>query len=167
MTHARRLLVLCCVLVLAAGTAIAAKKVRMMSITQREGQLRSAPSVFGKVVATLSYGDHVEVAEEKGAWFKVRSVEKKCEGWAHESALTKLKIILKPTNKDVEVAATSDELALANKGFNKEIEEEFKKKNKDIDFSWIDKMEKMGVSLDDMKAFMKAGKLELAEGGVQ
>ena len=61
----------------------------------------SQPNVFGKVTATLSYGDQVEDIEEKEAWFNVRSVEKKCEGWAHNSALTKPKIVLKPTNKDV------------------------------------------------------------------
>ena len=59
----------------------------------------------------------------------------------------------------VEKAASSDEIALAGKGFNEQVEGEFKKKNPNIDFKQIDRMEKIVVSQNNMQQFLKSGGL--------
>ena len=61
-------------------------------------------------------------------------------------------------------AASSDEIALAGKGFNKQVEGEFRAKNTNLDFSWIDRMETYVVSQAQMQYFIKAGGLS-PEGG--
>ena len=86
------------------------------------------------------------------------------EGWIHASALTPKKIVLRAGAEDVEAAASSDELALAGKGFNQQVESEFRAKNPNLDFTWIDEMETYVVSENEMKQFLKEGELS-PEGG--
>ena len=131
----------------------------LMSLQVKKGHLRSMPSFLGEIVAALDYGDRVEVIEERKPWLKVQSIEKKNTGWLHDSALTYRKIVLNPGAADVEQAATSDELALAGKGFNKQVEGEFKAKNPHLDYSLIDSMEQVVVSQAQIEQFIQEGEL--------
>jgi len=137
-----------------------------MSVQVKNGQVRSVPSFLGKIIAKLSYGATVNVLEQTGSWNKVALSGNAGEGWMHASALTTKKIVLNPGDADVEKAASSDEIALAGKGFNEQVEGEFKKKNPAIDFVRIDKMEKIVVSQNEMQQFVKLGGLT-PEGGSQ
>ena len=141
----------------ACATAIAAGA--LMSIQVKTGHVRTRPSFLGKVISVLSYGDQVAVLEESGSWKRV-SIPGAKGGWMHASALTTKKIVLKPGAEDVEKAATSDELALAGKGFNKEVEDAFKAKNPKVDFSQIDRMERNTVSQAQIAAFVREGELK-------
>ena len=84
----------------------------------------------------------------------------------HSSAITSKKIVMKAGAQNVEQAASSDEIALAGKGFNADVEREFKAKRKDVNYAWIDQMEKIVVSQAQMQEFVEAGSLS-PEGGVQ
>lgn len=126
-----------------------------------------APSFLSKVIATLYYGNRVLVYEEKNSWVKVGKPRKKYSGWIHASALTRKKIILNPGKKDVEIAASSDELALAGKGFNEDVEAEFKRKHRNIDYRWVDYMEKITMSTAEMQAFLREGKVKPPKGGAR
>ncbi|MBU4074310.1 MAG: SH3 domain-containing protein, partial [Proteobacteria bacterium] len=120
-----------------------------LSVQVKEGQLRSAPSFLGSVMAALAYGDRVELIEDKGAWKQVAI--RKLRGWMHMSALTTKKIVLQAGAANVQTSATSSELALAGKGFNAKVEAEFKNKNKNIDYTWVDRMEMLAVKPDQMQ----------------
>jgi uncharacterized protein YgiM (DUF1202 family) len=137
---------------------------KAMSVQVKECQLRSKPTFLGKVVTKLDYGDRVEVDKEENLWVKV-SLSGENPGWVHLSALSQKEIILNPDSKDIEEAASSDEIALAGKGFNSEVEEKFKQDNKDIDFTWIDKMEKIVVSQNEIQNFINQGGLKTEGGG--
>ncbi len=132
---------------------------KMMSIQVKKGEIRSTPSFLGRVVARLSYGDRVYVREERGPWVRVGLPGNRNEGWIHTSALTSKKIVLKSGAKDVQTSASSDELALAGKGFSKQVENEFKGKNPNMNYAWIDRMEKFVVSEKQSKQFLKEGEL--------
>jgi SH3-like domain-containing protein len=136
---------------------------KLMSVQVKQGHLRATPSFLGRIVARLAYGDRVQVYEEKSSWARVSTPEIKAGGWIHVSALSPKKIVLSAGAADIEKAATSDEIALAGKGFNKQVEGEFKSKNH-LDYTWIDKMEQMVVSQARIKAFVKEGDLS-PEGG--
>ncbi|MBN2301977.1 MAG: SH3 domain-containing protein [Lentisphaerae bacterium] len=153
--------VLCCALV---SPAMAAKK---MSVQIREGKLRSAPSFVGSVVGTVKYGDRFTVADTQGDWIRIEDENSKIAGWIHKSALSTKRIKLKAGKDNAEVAASSGELALAGKGFNSDVEAEFKSKNKDVDFSWIDKMEKIVVTPAEAAAFLKQGEVAVSKGGAK
>lgn len=146
---------------LLAGMAFAlipvfAATAKEMSVQVRNGQLRADPSFLGKMVASLDYGARVTVAEEKGDWRRVVLPDGKA-GWIHQSALTPKKIVMQAGAADVSTAASGQELALAGKGFNSDVEADFKRKNAEIDFSWIDRMEKIKFSAADMTAFLQEG----------
>lgn len=129
---------------------------KTMSLQIKKGSLRTTPSFLGKVVATVNYGARLVVDKTEGDWSYVFSENGKASGWIHSSALTRKKIKLNASDQG-KVAASSGELALAGKGFNSDVEAEFKSKNKDVDFSWIDKMEKIKVPYSKMQEFLKAG----------
>ena len=147
------------ILVLLGAWTVLSAGEKMMSVQVKTGHLRAAPSFLGKIVMTVSYGERVEVREEKGAWSRVVLPGGKGEGWVHASALTPKKIVLKAGASDVSQLATSDEIALAGKGFNKQVEGEFKAKNPDLDFTWVDRMEKIVVTQEQMRRFLKEGAL--------
>jgi SH3-like domain-containing protein len=128
-----------------------------LSVQVKEGHLRSAPSFLGSVMATLAYGDRVELIEDKGAWKQV--AVRKLRGWMHMSALTTKKIVLQAGAADVQTSATGSELALAGKGFNAKVEAEFRNKNKNIDYTWVDRMEALAVKPEQMQAFLKQGQV--------
>ena len=136
---------------------------KMMSVQVKKCQLRNKPTFLGKVVSKLEYGDRVEVSDEKKSWVKVLP-SKKNNGWVHVSALSEKDIILNPNSEEVKEAASSDEIALAGKGFNKQVEEKFKQANKNIDFTWVDKMEKMVISQTKIQDFVIKGGLKAEVG---
>lgn len=148
-------------------SAFAADSVKMMSVQVKSTAVREKPSFVGKATATLSYGDRVEVAETRGVWAKVNASGGAIAGWMHTSALTPKRIVLKSGQETAQAKASSDELALAGKGFNADVEAEFKRQHRNIDFSWIDKMEKIKISSGEMESFLKEGGVTPREGGLK
>ncbi|MFZ5571864.1 MAG: SH3 domain-containing protein [Thermodesulfobacteriota bacterium] len=143
-------------LFLAAAPAFAEKA---MSVQIRKAELRSGPSYLAKPLAQAVYGDRLFIDAEKGPWRKVRNPKTGKTGWLHQSALTPKTIKLTAGDKDVALSASSDELQLAGKGFNKQVEEEFKNRNRDVSFEWVDRMSRITVSQDQKQAFLQNGRL--------
>ena len=156
-----RLFLLVALFLCAFGIPLLSATQAFLSVQVKEGQLRSSPSFLGSVMAALAYGDRVELIEDKGAWKQVAI--RKLRGWMHMSALTTKKIVLQAGAADVQTSATSSELALAGKGFNAKVEAEFKNKNKNIDYTWVDRMEMLAVKPDQMQAFLKQGQVNPPE----
>lgn len=152
------------VLVCLTALAAFAAGQKMMSVQVKRGVVRLTPSFLGGIVAQLSYGDRVYVFEEKRSWTSVGLSENAVKGWIHSSSLTPKVVVLKAGSEDVQVSASSEEIALAGKGFNEQVESEFRAKNSDLDFTWIDRMEKFVVSQKQMEQFLKEGDLS-CEGG--
>lgn len=151
--------------ILLIAVASFAAESNMMSVQVKTSEVRAMPSFLGKIVARLSYGDRVEMLESKGSWIRVRLITADNDGWMHRAALTPKTIILRSGAGDAHLAASSDEIALAGKGFNRQVEGEFRTRNPDIDFTWIDRMEKMVVTEEEMKMFLEEGELS-SQGGV-
>lgn len=137
-----------------ARTATAAQ----MSVQVQSTQMRSTPSYLGSVVATVKYADRVDVISKQGAWSQVQFNGQ--SGWVNESALTPKKIQITADAGDVRRTASGEELALAGKGFNSQVEADFKSKNRDVDFTWIDRMETYKVEESEIGAFMREGGLK-------
>ncbi len=146
--------------------AVTSRASETMSVQVKTTPLRDTPSFIGKAGATLSYGDRVDVIDTQGPWNKV-TASGGLSGWVHSSALSTKKIVLKSGQETAQSKASSDELALAGKGFNSDVEGEFKKQHGNIDFSWIDKMEKMRISSGDTQSFLKEGGVVPREGGAK
>lgn len=140
-----------CLLAMGAAAAYGAT----LSVQVKSGEVRATPSFLGKIVARLPYGARVASSGAKGDWLSVSGGG--AQGWMHRSALTNKKIVLKAGASDVNQYATSDELSLAGKGFNEEVEEAYKGQNPTVDFTWIDRMEAITVSQNDMRQFLREG----------
>ena len=139
---------------LAATAAWAAKE---MSVQVRDGQLRNRASFLGTVVGTVAYGDRVTVNQTQAGWCEVTSAGK--TGWIHESALTPKKVVLASGTTDARAGASGEEVALAGKGFSKEVEAEYKKQNKNVDYTWVDWMGRQTVPSEQLVEFLKQGDL--------
>lgn len=135
-----------------------------MSVQVKSGQIRAQPNFLGKVMGTLAYGDQVTVLATQTDWFQVQAASGQT-GWMHTSSLTKKKIVVKAGSQDVNTTASGEELALAGKGFNSDVEADFKSKNKEIDFTWIDRMEKIRIEAATIVAFLKEGGVAPVGGG--
>jgi SH3-like domain-containing protein len=134
---------------------------KFLSIQVRQGQVRTTPSFLGNVSAVLDYGDKVKIIEDKGAWKKISF--HKTDGWMHSSALTTKTISVQAGKSDVKTGTSKSELSLAGKGFNSKVEAEFKSRNKNIDYTWVDRMEKYDVPPGQMQAFLKQGLITPSE----
>ncbi len=135
----------------------AASSQKAMSVQVKESQLRATPSHLGKIVARVSYGDRVTVIGEQGDWKKV-SLNRKAQGWIHNSALTSKQIALRAGSSGGS-SVSGGEIALAGKGFNKEVEAQYRQNNKNLDYTWINRMETYKVSPRQMDDFIRVGRL--------
>ncbi len=139
----------------------------VMSVQVKETPLRSSSNFLGKVVAKVAYTEQVEVIEEQAGWSEVNVISSGQNGWIHSSALTSKTIILNPGIDDIERATSSDEIALAGKGFGPEVEEQYKQDNSGANYVVVDTMEKVVVSEQQMIKFLEAGGISPGEGGVE
>ena len=144
-------------LALAAAAAVQAAQ---MSVQVKEGVLREKASVLGKPVGNVAYGDRVDVLASQGDWRQVRSASG-ATGWIHSSALDSKRVTLAAASgNDVQLAASSDEVALAGKGFSQEVETEYKKQNRALDYAWVDRMITFKVTDAEALRFLQEGGLE-------
>jgi len=126
-----------------------------MSIQVKQGAVRETPSFTGRVVGTLAYGDQVQALEKKPGWVRISAGS--TAGWVSESALSKKRIVLTAGTETAHTGASSEELALAGKGFNSDVEAEFKSKTGNVDFAAVDRMEKRVVSQPEKTRFLREG----------
>ena len=158
----RRLLWMVGGLILSAVAALAATST-IMSVQVRKAEIRDTPSFLGKTVLSLAYGDKVVVEQQNGPWLRVTSSGQ--SGWMHSSALTSKAIVMKAGDA-TQTAASSGEMALAGKGFNSDVEAQFKASHRAIDFGPVDRMEKINISAATLLQFAAEGSL-VPKGGAR
>ena len=136
---------------------------RAMSVTVQKVEIRSGPSFLGRIITTLVYGDSVRIRKEQGSWYEITIPGTRDTGWIHSSALTKKRILFAASTAQISTEATSSEVALAGKGFNKEVESQFIEETS-YDYTWIDKMESVVIPIDKIRAFLADGGLSTMGG---
>lgn len=137
-----------------------------MTVQVKQTAIRATPSYLAPVVLSLNYGERLVVHEKRGNWCLVGKSNQPAAGWLHDSALTRERIALK-AGSDTRTAASSDEVALAGKGFNSEVEKAFKANHTEIDFRWIDRMESIRIADGAIQSFLQTGAVTSAKGGAQ
>jgi len=120
--------------------------------------LRKEPKFYAETVVVLKAGDSLEKLGNQDGWVRVKTA-KGAVGWIHSSAVEAKKFKLLAMNKDLKTQATASEVALAGKGFNKQVEQSFKSKHSDADFAATDRMLLIKSSPAEVLAFLKKGKL--------
>lgn len=120
--------------------------------------LRKEPKFYSQTVALLKAGESLEKISSQGGWIKVKT-SRGLIGWVHRSAVQSKKFSLFAMDKSLKTKASADEVALAAKGFNKQVEKSYRAKNKNISYAWVEKMLQLKMSAAQIKEFLKKGKL--------
>ncbi|HSD86654.1 MAG TPA: hypothetical protein VLB44_04040 [Kofleriaceae bacterium] len=146
------------VLLLVTGVALAAPKVgSSVTIRVLSAKVMKSPKFIGPSAGTVSRGDQLTVKQVKGDWYLV---EGSYNGWIHKSNVTEGKVALssKPGGNGGNV--NRDEVELAGRGFTPEVEQQYKEKNPNLDFSHVDAIEKTAVDPTELEAFVTEGGLK-------
>ena len=151
------------VLILSAA-AWAAEAASEMTVQVRETSVRATASPLGKVLAKLTFGTKVTVLSTKNGWARIALP--KGEGWVSLSALTGKPVSLSSGDQNVSQSASSEEVALASKGFTPEVEAEYKEEKK-LDYTWVDRMGGYVVTTEQVATFALQGGLSGLVGGAQ
>jgi hypothetical protein len=150
----KRKQIVCVALACACLVAVTAFAVQMMSVQVREGQVRGTPSFLGKIVGRVSYGQSISVIGASGDWNKVAYAG--VQGWIHASALTDANLGLRSGSGQAPSSVSGQEMALAGKGFNAQVEKQYRQTHGG-DFASVDRMERNAITPARLMAFLKEG----------
>ncbi len=134
-----------------------------MRVQVQSTPLRATPAFLSKPVTTLVYEQAVEAVGTQGAWSQVRT-ESGQAGWVHQSAIAPQRAAWRPGAATGTSGASSDEMALASKGFSAQVEKEFRNKHANVDFTWVDAMSAIRIESSDIVRFVSEGGLNPADG---
>ncbi len=156
------LLLLCAFLCGSAFAKTSFKKGQTVYVAVKKSAVKSGTGFFASKTANVAYGDVLTIVTtgDKKTQVKLNSGK---TGWIATGSLTAKKILKSSTGSTVR--ASTDELALAGKGFSEEAENAYKAANKKLDFSKVDEIEKIVISDSELQAFISEGHLK--EGGAQ
>jgi len=126
-------------------------------VSAKKADIKSSTGFFASTKGSLALGDQVSVLQVNGKWAEVRSAaNSSLSGWTAASNLSARRIVSSGTN------ASANEVALAAKGFNQEVEDAYKTKDA-LNYADVDKTEAITVSLDDLYKFVTEGHLNAGE----
>jgi len=129
-----------------------------LTVKVQSTSLRSSPKFYASSVQALRAGDKVEKISTQDGWIQVRTAGG-VVGWVHSSAVTVPKFDLMATNQGLKTQASAGEIALAGKGFNKQVEENYRAKHGELSFVWVEKMLQIKISAAQVEEFLKKGRL--------
>lgn len=125
----------------------------------KTAKLRKEARQWAPSTADLSYGDALAVVSVQPGWLEVRTAGG-TEGFIHESAVNRRKVILASSRSTLADAAVDDTVVvLAGKGFNDEVERLYAKAGA-ANYAAVDSVQRRKKPDDRMiAAFIHDGKL--------
>ncbi len=134
-----------------------------LKVTQPNQSLYPDPDFAGTPIAPVPVGAEVNMQQQSGDWYKVEYQGQ--TGWlnrqAFVSAATGSKFNLPGMLFGAPVKETSsDEAALAGKGFSPEVESSYKQKHPEMKFAEVDQVEANRVDPAKLQGFIAEGGLK-------
>jgi uncharacterized protein YgiM (DUF1202 family) len=139
------------VLIAAALSAAAAT----FTVTVEEAKVRKRKQHFAPVVASVRYGDKIKAGDSEDGWYRVTAGG--ASGYLHESALGTKLAQAKAGKWEGGASASADEVTLAGKGFNENVEKAYRGRHADLDFAGVDAMQKRKLTDEALTKFMESG----------
>ena len=146
-------------LLLAAAVLLSAAAATAATVTVlvQETALRKRAQSYAPSIGTARLGQKFETLGLESGFYKTGS------GYLHSSAVTAKKVHLGSADS-VGGSASADEITLAGKGFNAQVEKSYGDKNSSaVNFSAVNAMERRSVAESPLFEFLRAGGL-LPEG---
>ncbi|HEY5998419.1 MAG TPA: hypothetical protein VI078_03850 [bacterium] len=137
--------------------AVSAPAAETVTVIIKKTSIRRDRQFYAPTLAEAGLGDSFTVLAREKGWVKVGTSAG--EGWLHESAVTAKKVTASakgPAGGKVD----AQDVALAGKGFNPQVESEYRKKNPKDDFAAVDRMEKLGAGDKAIADFLAEGHLQ-------
>lgn len=134
-----------------------------VTVTRKTTKLRADKRVFGKAVADLVEGDRLAVLGKDGAWLQAKWRD--VTGWLHEGDCTG-KQDVRLSGQGVRETYSASEAAAARKGFNPQVEREYRGQNPNLarGFALVDQIAARSIGEDEVRRFLQDGGL-WQEGG--
>lgn len=158
-------LVLClAVLLVSAGPGLS----ETLKVERPDMQLYESPDFASPSLGPVPVGEQVEVISRSGDWVQVNYEGE--TGWLHKLAFLRGKVtgeVLPKIETSTPVREKKiDEVALAGKGFNPEVEKSYRQENPDLDhhYAQVDQIEGCRISSSEVTGFIKEGKLNSVPG---
>jgi len=127
-----------------------------LKVTTRENAVRSECRFFAPVKLKVSLGDMLTVKGRKGDWYLVSA--KGVNGCIHKSAVESRTFTA--SGRGGRSGGTSaDEVSLAGKGFNPQVEAGYRKSGKNLNYAAVDEIIKFTVSEKSLESFVLQGGL--------
>ena len=135
----------------------------VLKVSQPNQSLYPDPDFASPPVGTVPEGAEVNVERQAGDWYKVEYQGK--TGWLNRQAFpppaTSSKFSLGGLLTGAPVKQTSsDEVALAGKGFTPEVESGYRAKHPEMNFAQVDRIESLRVDSATLQAFIQEGDLK-------
>jgi hypothetical protein len=135
----------------------------VLKVTQPNQSLYPDPDFASTPVAPVPVGAQVNVERQAGDWYKVEYQGK--SGWINRQAFPAPKAGSKMSLPGLLFGApvkqtSSDEVALAGKGFTPEVESGYRAKHPEMNFAQVDKIESFKVNPAALQAFITEGDLK-------
>jgi replication initiation and membrane attachment protein DnaB len=128
-----------------------------VTVITKQGAIRESCRYFSPVKVTAHHNDVLEVISKEGEWYKVEF--KGIQGCINKSEVEKKSISFSNIAGSEKQSTSNEEVALAGKGFNPQIEEAYKKENPNLNFGAVNKIENYKVSESKLIKFIQSGKL--------
>jgi hypothetical protein len=127
-----------------------------VQVTTRENAVRGDCRFFAPVKLKVALGDRLTVSGRKGDWYLVSA--KGVNGCIHKSAVEAR--TFSASGRGAAGSGTSaDEVSLAGKGFNSQVEAGYRKSGKNLNYAAVDEIMKFTVSEKSLESFVLQGGL--------
>lgn len=127
-----------------------------VQVTTRENAVRGECRFFAPVKLKVSLGDRLTVKGRKGDWYLVSA--KGVNGCIHKSAVEERSFAA--SGRGAAAGGTAaDEVSLAGKGFNPQVEAGYRKSNKNLNYAAVDEIVRIQVNEKSLESFIQQGGL--------
>lgn len=139
---------------LAVGTAWAGSG--RLTVVVEQAKVRKSPQFYAAAIGSLAYGDSVEPARSQDGWHQVAVAGRR--GWVHSSALSRRRAAAKGGSWSGEAQSSEEEISLAGKGFNEQVESSYRGERQDLDYEAVERMVQRRIPEEIMLKFMASGR---------
>ncbi|MGB9710645.1 MAG: SH3 domain-containing protein [Thermodesulfovibrio sp.] len=127
-----------------------------ITVVTKENAIREAPRFFAPVKAYVKYGDILNVIGKERDWYRVKF--KNLSGYIHKTAVEK-RSVTSYGNYTNSTAPSEGEITLAGKGFNPQVERQYRSNHPQMPYNLVERIEKYSIPEKEIISFIKNGGL--------